>query len=789
MREAEGAMRREVEWLWPRDLRRDVMVPPGFALKVIADFPFRASLAGADGATSLRLESFPDQSSAGRHCAAFQPPAVVLASQGCGGHGLTHVRLRVTVFENGRAVHGEGRIVPLPPFGEAAFASRIDCRAVREGGCCAVLASPRGASSLVRASFGIIRGQYDALLAMNLDPSVPANRTVFLTRCLAWVRRKGYSAAVDAACATSFQAMADGLGAEWRFDVPVGEGMAIGLVARLRLSPRANAVRLGFFRVRPSGACAPGRDDRVTLVLRPDMEWRDFHAKTIADFSTERHFCEATRPFGDGFAFSPDPRFPTSVRIKGAQFHGDAVWSRAVAHPEDASRGLGPSGDLYSPGWFGVDLAEGEGRWLEAGLDGELAAAFQDAPFDASTSPARATVGEWMASDPLSMYIADRDGLKTVIAGFPWFLDWGRDTLIVLRGLIASGRTEVATEIIREFGRFEDHGTLPNIIHGTTVGNRDTSDAPLWFAVAVGDLAERISPARVSSLKCGGRTVVDVVRSIARNYICGTPNGIRVDPATGLVFSPAHFTWMDTNYPAGTPREGYPVEIQALWIAALAVLRRHFGVNEFEAVRERASMSLARLFPVGEGWLSDCLRASPGQGASDALKDDALRPNQLLAVTLGAIPSGGEMARAVVRATSELLVPGAIRSLADRTVTVPQPVAGANGLLNDPLNPFWGRYEGDEDTRRKPAYHNGTAWTWQFPLFCEALWRVFGDDARDTALALLGSISGMLETGALRQLPEIADGASPHAQRGCPAQAWGVSEAIRVFHVLEPPMP
>ena len=109
---------------------------------------------------------------------------------------------------------------------------------------------------------------------------------------------------------------------------------------------------------------------------------------------------------------------------------------------------------------------------------------------------------------------------------------------------------------------------------------------------------------------------------------------------------------------------------------------------------------------------------------------------------------------------------------------------GQHGLLNDPHNPFWGRYEGDEDTRRKPAYHNGTAWTWQFPLFCEALWRTYGEEARDTALALLGSVSGMLGEGALRQPPEIMDGASPHAQRGCPAQAWGASEIVRVFHLI-----
>ncbi|MBQ6925463.1 MAG: glycogen debranching protein, partial [Kiritimatiellae bacterium] len=174
----------------------------------------------------------------------------------------------------------------------------------------------------------------------------------------------------------------------------------------------------------------------------------------------------------------------------------------------------------------------------------------------------------------------------------------------------------------------------------------------------------------------------------------------------------------------------------------------------------------------------------PGQGAETAVAEDALRPNQLLAVTLGAVPPPGPVARAILRATSELLVPGAIRSLADRPVRVAQPVAGAHGLLNDPHNPFWGEYTGDEDTRRKPAYHNGTAWVWPFPLYCEACLQVYGKGAKKAAAALLGSVADLMGTGCLGQLPEILDGAAPHIQRGCLAQAWSVSEVVRVWKLL-----
>ena len=149
-------------------------------------------------------------------------------------------------------------------------------------------------------------------------------------------------------------------------------------------------------------------------------------------------------------------------------------------------------------------------------------------------------------------------------------------------------------------------------------------------------------------------------------------------------------------------------------------------------------------------------------------------------MTLGALADRGRAA-AVVRACAALLVPGGIRSLADRPVITPLPVQRDGELLNDPANPYWGAYRGDEDTRRKPAYHNGTAWTWPFPLYAEALLAVHGNAAAQTARALLGSASEVLNAGCVGQIPEIFDGDAPHAPRGCHAQAWGVSELLRMW--------
>jgi len=366
-------------------------------------------------------------------------------------------------------------------------------------------------------------------------------------------------------------------------------------------------------------------------------------------------------------------------------------------------------------------------------------------------------------------------------------LDWGRDSLICARGLLAAGMTAELKQLLLTFAKFEKDGTLPNTIHGNDVSNRDTSDAPLWFAVVCEDLADkRFFNVRVD----GSRTICDVLASIAENYSKGTPNGIRMDADSALIWSPSHFTWMDTNYPAGTPREGYPVEIQALWIRLLRLLEKisdQSDQNKWRDLADHATASFEKLFWLEkQGWFADVLIAGPRVIARDATVSDALRSNCLFAVSLGLV-RGERAKRCVAAAQRYLVVPGALRSLAPLPVSVPLPVYSNDGwLINNPPEPYWSRYEGDEDTRRKPAYHNGTAWTWTFPTFCEALacaWD-FSPEAVAAAKSYLGSSEKIMNTGCLGQIPEILDGDAPHTQRGCDAQAWGVTEALRVWKLL-----
>ena len=257
--------------------------------------------------------------------------------------------------------------------------------------------------------------------------------------------------------------------------------------------------------------------------------------------------------------------------------------------------------------------------------------------------------------------MTDYDALKTAVIK-------GKRNEVTAIVQAAIDANEDVKAILKQFAMFAENGTIPNTIYGDNVGNRDTSDAPLWLFTAVADLCAAEGSTRfVESGIRDGRTLRDVLEEIARGIQSGTPNGIRMDPASGLVFSPPHFTWMDTNYPAGTPREGYPIEIQALWFAALRFLSTiSKEPEEWKRLAELVRSSILHLFLSSDGrWLSDCLHGSSGTPAAQAVRDDHIRPNQLFAITLGAV-TDRTLCETILETCAVLLVPGAIRSLADR---------------------------------------------------------------------------------------------------------------------------
>jgi len=640
--------------------------------------------------------------------------------------------------------------------------------------------------SQIRVNWGHIFSQYDALLAANLHPQYPVDRHIMLTRIRGWVVHQDYSHIIGEDCLQSFIRAPDGR-LLWRFFVPAEQRGPIRLNFEFRLCEGLNAVQLRISRPTGGGSAnAIGDESPIQVILRPDIEDRNCHQVTRADAGPEDRWPGMIRPANGGFSFTPTHDRILRLTMPSSSFTLDPSWEYMAPHPFEVQRALDGCSDLYNPGSFSVFLKEGSAATLTAGINGddERVGEFPaEAEGDAGI-PQTVSLVEALEQS-MDAYIVKRDDSQTVIAGYPWFLDWGRDTLICLRGIIAAGKSDSARDILRQFALFEENGTLPNMIRGNDNTNRDTSDAPLWFFTACADLVAVEKSHGFLETDCGGRSVREVLLSVANGYVSGTPNGIRMDNATGLIFSPSHFTWMDTNHPAGTPREGYPVEIQALWHAALRFLATLEPAGRWESMAEEVRKSIHRLFTVdGKNYLSDCLHARAGLGAESAEPDDALRSNQLLAITLGAVDDSG-LSAGILSACEELLVPGAIRSLADRPVSRPLPIFAEDGtLLNDPANPYQGVYGGDEDTCRKPAYHNGTAWTWPFPSYCEALAMVGGEYAVETALALLSGSCDLMNRGCLGHIPEILDGNAPHTQRGCGAQAWGETELYRVLVML-----
>ncbi|MGO8679917.1 MAG: amylo-alpha-1,6-glucosidase [Limisphaerales bacterium] len=664
-----------------------------------------------------------------------------------------------------------------------------------------------GGMARLCVDLGRVNSKYDCVLGANLNSSVPVDRHVFVKRLRAWVNANGFLSPLNVENLASFAA---GPPAVWQFVANAGDGQTVEIELRAEMPEGKNTTVFHFARPTAERACGkqlPVEAD-VRLTVRFDIEDRNFHQETKHNGGADYHFSTNTHSLSKlrtpnselpktGFAFTPAPDRQLRVFANSGEYHPQPEWCENIPHPVEQGRGQTGSGDAYSPGWFELPLPKGASVTLVVTAEMDTAS-FGVPSRPSRDGPNRLKPGHPTFEEQLAQaaraFVVRRDQGKTVIAGYPWFLDWGRDSLICARGLLAAGMAAEVKHALLMFARFEENGTMPNTIHGDDASNRDTSDAPLWFGVACEETAARDKKTEAefydTTVDQSGRTLRDVLRSIAENYARGTPNGIRMDPDSALIWSPGHFTWMDTNHPAGTPREGYPVEIQTLWIRLLRQLEKISGGDDrkkWGGLAERAATSLEKYFWLeNRSWPADVLLAKPGVTARDATPDDALRGNYLFAVSLGLV-TGERAKRCVEAAQKYLVVPGALRSLAPLPVSVPLPIYGNHGqLLNNPVEPYWPRYDGDEDTRRKPAYHNGTAWTWMFPVFCEALARAwdFSPAAVAAAKAYLGSMEQLMNEGCLGQVPEILDGDAPHAQRGCDAQAWGVTEALRVWKLL-----
>jgi starch synthase (maltosyl-transferring) len=765
------------------DRRRITPVPPGHWLLLQDERPFRAWLTRQDDGTREEAEAVEVHDGYAAYFAPKNLERAVDVELGIERYALANEKVGAVVRFLATAPVFSGTVAKPP------------------ADALVLLTNGRGGMARLCADLGRINSKYDCALGANLNPEFPVDRHIFAKRIRAWITADGFTTALNLQNLVSLQI---GPPAVWSFVAEAGDGRTVEVQLTADMLEGSNTTVFTWARLPASRPADLPPQFGVHITVRVDIEDRNFHTETHYNDAADYHFNTNSHPLPDqiGFAFTPAPDRQLRAFSNIGVYHPQPEWCYAIPHPVEQSRGQVASGDAYSPGWFELPLDKTQSATVVLSAETTAPAL----PLIEQSSPAR-VLEEKAAGEEAKLpetdsfgrrlaiaaraFVARRGAGRTVIAGYPWFLDWGRDSFISARGLLAAGMVSDVAGLLVTFGRFSENGTMPNTIHGFDASNRDTSDAPLWYGIVCEETAEWMGEKLYETpVDKTGRNVAAVLREIVTGYARGTPNGIRMDAASGLIWSPAHFTWMDTNYPACTPRQGYPVEIQGLWIRLLRQVHRlglKPDVEPWDALANRAEESLRKFFWLEDkGYIADLLIANPGQAAGAAGADQALRSNYLLAIAFGLF-TGAQARRGVDAALRYLFVPGAVRTLAPLPVWPPLAIYSGDGhLLNNPLEPYWGRYQGDEDTARKPAYHNGTAWPWLLPMACEALVKAWDGSpgAVAAARAWLGSMDKLLLTHCLGQLPEILDGDAPHEARGCDAQAWSVTEALRVWKWL-----
>jgi predicted glycogen debranching enzyme len=566
----------------------------------------------------------------------------------------------------------------------------------------------------------------------------------------------------------------------WRYEV---EGLVIE--KRIFLPYMQNTVHITYELV--SGA------DRVELALRPSVNFRPQEAPVSEPLGWPYEFHAVEDRYEIARQGSQLPPLRLKLCAPDASFTLKGKRIASVLYPVEESRGYQARGDLWSPGYFRMMLRAGERATLVASaeslstmmiLDPAAALAAEQgrrARLQAQASPEalEGVAAELvLAADQFIIKPAGRrdetararasgDEVRTVIAGYHWFTDWGRDTMISLEGLtLVTGRHVEAGYILRTFAQYVRDGLIPNLFpEGEKEGLYHTADATLWFFHAI----DRYLHYSGDRLTLG--LLYPTLKQIIDCHIRGTRFGIHVDDHDGLLAEGApgyQLTWMDAKVDGWvvTPRRGKPVEINALWFNALKLMEQwameqgDLMATEYGARAERAYRSFnERFWYDGGGYLYDVVDAEEGgPGGHDA----KCRPNQVFAVSLPHPVLARDRWEPVVRTVRDkLLTPVGLRSLAP----------------GDP--DFKPRYFGDLRAR-DAAYHQGTVWAWLVGPFVDAWLRVYPEDHRGAREAIEGFVHH-LDDACVGSISEVFDAEPPFTPRGCIAQAWSVAEVLRVW--------
>ena len=515
----------------------------------------------------------------------------------------------------------------------------------------------------------------------------------------------------------------------------------------------------------------------LRLGIVPLLAYKDYHS--------EQHrwdgFLGVTTAEGEGkvqFLAYPTAHPLHMAMPPNFAFSEHSGWFFNFEHPREQERGLDSTEDLFCPGRFDGLLSAGQTvtfvATVEAEPPTEAEAALKAEEARQHKLLVRTDVScadklyetLVLAADQFVIEKSDRVPRATILAGYPWFADWGRDTMIALPGLcLTTGRFDIAREILSSFAGAVHNGLLPNRFSDNGGGAEyNTVDASLWFFHAVYAYAEASGDWEFAQ-----NEMLPVLQKMLQSHIEGTDYHIGVDPADGLLHAGepgVQLTWMDAKVGdwVVTPRIGKPVEINALWHNALCVtskLAERAGQVDLAAdCHRRADLVKASFGAAFWNPAANCLFDVIGD---DGQPDASLRPNQIFAVSLPFPVIEGEKAKSVVETVAKhLLTPFGLRTLAPGSPEY-RPVYGPG----DP-------------TYRDGAYHQGTVWPWLLGAFADAHLQVYGDKAKTRSL-LKSLLSGGLTEYGVGSLAEIFDGDVPHAPNGCPAQAWSVAEILRAF--------
>ena len=506
------------------------------------------------------------------------------------------------------------------------------------------------------------------------------------------------------------------------------------------------------------------------LIVRPLVSGRDYHALHHEN-SAFNFQPDAT---GASLTWRPYQGLPAISMYANGAYRHEPLWYRNFLYQSERERGLDHVEDLASPGSFDFDLAATDA--VIALQAGDVTRSINADPGkDVRRQFDRETLRRAEFASPLeraaSAYIVPRGRGKTIIAGYPWFTDWGRDTFIALRGFMTLPRgLDVAPGILVAWAGQLSGGMLPNRFPETGEEPEfNAVDASLWYVIAAHDY---LRSARPESEPSARRILLSAIEQILAAYRAGTRFGIRMDK-DGLIAGGVpglQLTWMDakvSDRPV-TPRIGKPVEIQALWLNALRI-GSAFS-SEWGALFERAVASFrARFWNEERGCLFDVVDVEHVSGENDA----SVRPNQIFAI--GGLPfqvlEEPHALRVVQAVEDKLLTPLGLRSLAPGEIG------------------YRAHYRGGV-RERDSAYHQGTVWPWLIGPFVEAWLRVHEDtvEARlEADRRFLAPLREHLEVAGLGHISEVADAEPPHRPGGCPFQAWSLGEFLRASRLVSMP--